>query len=313
MKLTPEDLARIEDKKVANILRKIYTEKRIPTAREDAILNKAGVQASGQPVTTGYANTWDELADACNIDRRTLTNVREQYADYRLEYTAEGDLLIMPPTDPETGARNAIIIEELSRWSRADGRKETAWWIRFLDDKGVHGRGVNNPDIDYVDERALRLRRELFQLKKAEWEFEKAKELMMPVAEFQAALSAMVSAFLTTLNQTPGRCAQKIVAKARHALMVVLGDVLTEAQFAKVERGLDAAAIDYGDIQLVIETEIEHVRRTLAQCEFLESGADTPAAECPPSQPKPPPSSVPSSAPRSRRRPAKKSGGSSKG
>lgn len=46
----------------------------------------------------------------------------EEYADYQLEYTAEGDLLIMPPTDPETGARNAILIEELSRWSRADGR-----------------------------------------------------------------------------------------------------------------------------------------------------------------------------------------------
>ncbi len=46
----------------------------------------------------------------------------EQYADYRLEYTVEGELLIMPPTDPETGVRNAIITEELSRWARANGR-----------------------------------------------------------------------------------------------------------------------------------------------------------------------------------------------
>ena len=46
----------------------------------------------------------------------------EQYADYRLEYSAEGELIIMPPTDPRTGARNARIIEDISHWSRVDGR-----------------------------------------------------------------------------------------------------------------------------------------------------------------------------------------------
>lgn len=45
----------------------------------------------------------------------------EQYEDYRLEYTAEGDLLIMPPTDAETGGRNAYLIEQLSAWSRQRG------------------------------------------------------------------------------------------------------------------------------------------------------------------------------------------------
>ena len=46
----------------------------------------------------------------------------EQYADYRLEYTAEGELVIMPPTDPETSARNATLTAQLSNWSRLDGR-----------------------------------------------------------------------------------------------------------------------------------------------------------------------------------------------
>lgn len=45
----------------------------------------------------------------------------EQYADYRLEYTAEGELLIMPPTDPETGVRNAMIIYLLMQWALSNG------------------------------------------------------------------------------------------------------------------------------------------------------------------------------------------------
>jgi Uma2 family endonuclease len=46
----------------------------------------------------------------------------EQYADFRLEYTAEGELIIMPPTDPETSAQNLRIAAQLSRWSGPDGR-----------------------------------------------------------------------------------------------------------------------------------------------------------------------------------------------
>ncbi len=46
----------------------------------------------------------------------------EQYADYRLEYTAEGELLIMPPTDPETSARNAMIVYLLIQWALKNGR-----------------------------------------------------------------------------------------------------------------------------------------------------------------------------------------------
>lgn len=41
----------------------------------------------------------------------------QQYADYRVEYTAEGDLVIMPPTDPETSARNSLITYQLTAWA----------------------------------------------------------------------------------------------------------------------------------------------------------------------------------------------------
>ena len=42
----------------------------------------------------------------------------ELYSDYSLEYTAEGDLIIMPPTDPDTSARNAEITIQLGIWSK---------------------------------------------------------------------------------------------------------------------------------------------------------------------------------------------------
>ena len=45
----------------------------------------------------------------------------EQYADYRLEYSAEGELIIMPPTDPRTGFRNARITTQLMNWALSKG------------------------------------------------------------------------------------------------------------------------------------------------------------------------------------------------
>ena len=46
----------------------------------------------------------------------------EQYADYRLEYTAEGELIILPPTDAETSSRNAMIVYLLMKWALEQGR-----------------------------------------------------------------------------------------------------------------------------------------------------------------------------------------------
>src|SRR5450432_2431000 len=43
----------------------------------------------------------------------------DQYADYRLEYSADGEVIIMPPTDPKTGIRNAAITKRLGIWADA--------------------------------------------------------------------------------------------------------------------------------------------------------------------------------------------------
>ena len=42
--------------------------------------------------------------------------------DYRIERTAQGDILIMPPAGFETGDQNAELTEQLRRWARRDGR-----------------------------------------------------------------------------------------------------------------------------------------------------------------------------------------------
>ncbi|MGH2538262.1 MAG: Uma2 family endonuclease [Candidatus Promineifilaceae bacterium] len=42
--------------------------------------------------------------------------------DLRLERTAEGDLVIMPPAGGETGNRNAHLIAQLHFWAQRDGR-----------------------------------------------------------------------------------------------------------------------------------------------------------------------------------------------
>jgi Uma2 family endonuclease len=46
------------------------------------------------------------------------------YPDYRIETTAEGDILIMPPAHPRTGQRNAAITFQLFAWTEQDGRGE---------------------------------------------------------------------------------------------------------------------------------------------------------------------------------------------
>ena len=46
------------------------------------------------------------------------------YPDYRIETTAQGDIIIMPPAHPRTGQRNAAITHQLVAWTEQDGRGE---------------------------------------------------------------------------------------------------------------------------------------------------------------------------------------------
>jgi len=46
----------------------------------------------------------------------------QRFPDFRLEYSADGELIIMPGTSLETGERNSEITRQLGNWTLADGR-----------------------------------------------------------------------------------------------------------------------------------------------------------------------------------------------
>jgi Uma2 family endonuclease len=53
--------------------------------------------------------TDDQLFELCQLNR-----------DWRIEYTAQGELIVMPPTGWETGSQNVEITFQLRLWTRGD-------------------------------------------------------------------------------------------------------------------------------------------------------------------------------------------------
>jgi Uma2 family endonuclease len=43
----------------------------------------------------------------------------DQYDNFQVEYRAEGELIVMPPTDPKTSLRNLRIAAQLMRWAES--------------------------------------------------------------------------------------------------------------------------------------------------------------------------------------------------
>jgi Uma2 family endonuclease len=58
----------------------------------------------------GVRLTAGQFRELCQLNR-----------DWRFERTAEGAIVIMPPTGGATGARNAEIAAQLRQWAKADG------------------------------------------------------------------------------------------------------------------------------------------------------------------------------------------------
>lgn len=46
----------------------------------------------------------------------------ERFPDATLEYTEEGEIIVMPPTDPLNSARVALVVYQLIGWSKTIGR-----------------------------------------------------------------------------------------------------------------------------------------------------------------------------------------------
>ena len=84
------------------------------------ILSRFGVGYSGGMVTVAEEYMPLTLYVPGMTDEQ-FREFCEQYSDFSLEYSAEGDLIVMPPTDPDTGSRNARIIGELYAWAKQAG------------------------------------------------------------------------------------------------------------------------------------------------------------------------------------------------
>jgi Uma2 family endonuclease len=68
-----------------------------------------------QPLILRFSPTLQKMSDQEFFEFCQLN------PDWRIEQTSEGDLIIMPPTDGETGRRNFNIIGLFSNWVEKDG------------------------------------------------------------------------------------------------------------------------------------------------------------------------------------------------
>jgi hypothetical protein len=160
---------------------------------------------SDAPDLTGFAPNQEVLAELCGVDRRTLTNARKRFA----------------ADAPKP---------------RADGRYPILEYKAWLDKHAVTGR---RDDAEMEDERAIKLDLLRIDRDTKRFNFEKAKDQMLPASQFELALARTIAAFLAALN----------------------------AFGPRVNESLEG--LNFNDRTAVIETEVELIRRTLAGCDFL--------------------------------------------
>ena len=228
----------ITKKNLANVLAKLQSGGTL-TARELALV--AG--ASGE---SGYCSNLDELGAELGVDRRTLANAKKRFGkDY---------------------AEKKHILE------RADGRYHIASWREFLDAHAVAGRGKAD---DLEDERALRLEATRLDLRRKRIQLDKEEDLLLAVAQFEAALGQTVSSFNAAVTALPGRAALKILPRVRTAVLNALRGRLPAKVFAKVDEALTGAeVIDFADVEEVLAAEVDLVKRTLSACDYLQVDED---------------------------------------
>ncbi|MCK6556307.1 Uma2 family endonuclease [Candidatus Binatia bacterium] len=78
----------------------------------------------------------EQFWEACQLNR-----------DVQLELTAEGELIIMPPTGARTGTRNARLIQQLTQWADEDGSG-----VAFDSSTGFElpNGAIRSPDVAWV-------------------------------------------------------------------------------------------------------------------------------------------------------------------
>jgi len=155
----------------------------------------------------GFSPDLDGVAEHLGISLRALHNARKRFAKDRPKHRAGGPY-------PMRAYKN------------------------WADHHGVTGRRKQE---DLVEEQDIRLRRDRLRLAREEFEFEQIKEQMLPVSQFQIALTKMVAAFLAALNAFPSRVNEQL------------------------------EGLSFDDRAPVLEQEVELLKKTLAGCDYLQA------------------------------------------
>ncbi len=75
-----------------------------------------------QPI--GATEAWMPLKlniQAAKLTEEQFTRLCQENPEFRIELTAQQELVIMPPTGSETGRRNSTLIQRLANWAETDG------------------------------------------------------------------------------------------------------------------------------------------------------------------------------------------------
>ena len=111
------------------------------------------------PAETGVAPFKLRLGSVLELSDDQLLELSSLNRDLRLERTAEGDLIVMPPTGGDSSQRNAQLTFQLTLWSNRDGTGIT------FDSSGgflLPNGAVRSPDAAWVSkERLERIPREV--------------------------------------------------------------------------------------------------------------------------------------------------------
>ena len=92
------------------------------------------------------------LSPAFDLNADTFFHVAQLNKDLRMELSAEGDLIVMPPAGGNTSIRNAKLTRKLGQWAEDEGQGEV------LDSSGgfrLPNGAVRSPDVSWVSKERL--------------------------------------------------------------------------------------------------------------------------------------------------------------
>jgi hypothetical protein len=203
VKLTQADQQKIQDRQLANILRKLHSGKTL-TAREETKLQAA---TAGAPIdtATGYVGTWDELAQRLDVSRRAIQDWRSD-----------------PRYKPEIERRAGLL-------ERADGRHCVAEWMRLMVDLQLKrgkaaAEAVNDPE-NAGDSAPGVIQPPAYGGSQADWtkakiakdvvlkdiEIETTRGTLLEAPELELPIGATFAVIQTKLSQFPSRVARFLV------------------------------------------------------------------------------------------------------